>query len=341
MKILITGTAGFIGYHLVRKLLEEDPSPDLTVIGADNINDYYDVNLKYGRLEDAGITRAKIEKSDTEVVSVRDSRYRFIKADITDGEQIEEMFAAHTFDTVVHLAAQAGVRYSLENPDAYIESNISGFFNILKACKERKVRHLVYASSSSVYGANTKQPFSTQDDVSTPVSLYAATKKSNELMAYTYSHLFRLPTTGLRFFTVYGPWGRPDMALFIFVKNILKGTSIEVNNRGNMRRDFTYIDDIVNGILKVMENPPDNTPPYAVYNIGRGEPVGLMEFIEAIEQKLGLKADKNMRPLPQGDVPETWADTGPLREVLGYQPKVSVTEGVGKFIDWYRSFYKV
>lgn len=346
MKILVTGTAGFIGFHLAQNLLLRG---DL-VVGLDSINDYYDVNLKYARLRETGIDKESIAYGKI-VQSDKYSNYSFIQLNLEDKEQIDKLFEEHRFDKVCNLAAQAGVRYSLENPMAYINSNIVGFANILEACRHNQVKHLAYASSSSVYGLNEEMPFSTQHNVDHPISLYAASKKSNELMAHTYSHLFGLPTTGLRFFTVYGPWGRPDMALFIFTKAILDGNPIQVFNNGNMRRDFTYIDDIVEGITRVIDNPPAGNPnwtgkrpepgtskaPYKVYNIGNSSPVSLMDFIAAIEKYVGKEATKEFMPLQAGDVPATWADVSDLAEVLGYKPNTPVEEGVRKFVEWYLS----
>jgi len=345
MKILITGSAGFIGYHLANKLIERGDE----VVGLDSINDYYDVNLKYARLIEAGIEKEKIEYNKL-ITSNKYPNYKFIKLNLEDKENLDKLFKQEKFDKVCHLAAQAGVRYSLENPYAYIDSNIIGHMNILEAVKTYEVESLSYASSSSVYGLNKKQPFSTDDNVDHPISLYAATKKADELMSHTYSYLYNIPTTGLRFFTVYGPWGRPDMALFKFVKNILEDKPIDVYNYGNMQRDFTYIDDIIEGVVRVIDNPPKANPnwqgnasesnaPYKVYNIGRGKPVKLLDFIEAIEETLGKKAKKNLLPMQPGDVPSTWADTTHLEKDLGYKPKVDVKEGVKKFVEWYRWFY--
>jgi len=305
MKILITGTAGFIGSHLAIRLLERGDK----VVGLDNINDYYDQNVKYGRLQRIGIIEKLDNGKDIEYGKVLKSskypNYKFIKLNLEDKDALFKLFEKEQFDAVCNLAAQAGVRYSLSNPDAYIGSNIVGFLNILEACRHHDVKNLSYASSSSVYGSNKKLPFSTSDSVDHPISLYAASKKSNELMAHTYSHLFGISTTGLRFFTVYGPWGRPDMALFLFVKAALEGKPIDVFNNGDMQRDFTYIDDIVEGVLRVIDNPRKDTPPYKVYNIGNNAPVKLMDFIEAIENKLGKKIEKNFLPLQAGDVPAT------------------------------------
>ncbi len=347
MKILITGTAGFIGFHLANRLLERGDE----VVGLDNINDYYDVNLKYGRLKEAGIEKDVIEYNKL-VQSKKYPNYKFIKLNLEDKENLFKLFEKEKFDKVCNLAAQAGVRYSLTNPDAYIQSNIVGHMNILEAVRCYDVKALSYASSSSVYGLNKKQPFSTDDNVDHPISLYAATKKADELMSHTYSYLYNIPTTGLRFFTVYGPWGRPDMALFKFVKNILEDKPIDVYNYGNMQRDFTYIDDIVEGIVRVIDNPPKPNPnwdgrasesiaPYKVYNIGNGSPVKLMDFIEAIEETLGKKAKKNLLPMQPGDVPSTWADTTDLEKDLRYKPYTPVKEGIKKFVEWYRRFYNV
>lgn len=349
MKILVTGSAGFIGYHLTKSLLERGDE----VVGLDNINDYYDVNLKYGRLADTGI-----EKSDIFEGKLIESRkffnYRFIKLDLIDRESLTKLFENENFDAVCNLAAQAGVRYSLTNPGAYLDSNLQGFLNILECSRHAKIKHLIYASSSSVYGLNKKMPFSTHDNVDHPISLYAATKKSNELMAHTYSYLFNIPTTGLRFFTVYGPWGRPDMAIFLFTKAILEGKPIQIFNNGNMRRDFTYVDDIVQGVIRVIDNPSTSDPdwdgqkpdpatsrvPYRLLNIGRGKPVDLLEFVNEIENNLGMVAKKDYLPLQNGDVEETWADIDDLVNDFGYEPKVEVSMGIPHFINWYKNFYK-
>ena len=335
MKVLITGTAGFIGSTLAIRLLERGDE----VIGIDNINDYYDVNLKLARLE-----RVKSYQ-----------RFSEVRINIEDREQMEQCFATHQPERVINLAAQAGVRYSLENPYAYVDSNIHGFMNILECCRHNNVEHLVYASSSSVYGANTNMPFSVHNNVDHPVSLYAASKKANELMAHTYSHLYRLPTTGLRFFTVYGPWGRPDMALFLFTKSILEGKPIDVFNYGNHRRDFTYVDDIVEGVIRTLDNvasandswsgdSPDTATslaPYRLYNIGNNSPVELMRYIEVLENCLGKKAEKNMLPLQPGDVPDTYADVQALVTDVGYKPNTSIEEGIARFVDWYKDYYQV
>lgn len=347
MKVLVTGTAGFIGSHLVLPLLKRGDE----VVGLDNINDYYDVSVKYGRLQRSGIDKSKIEYGKP-VKSEKYPNYKFIKLNLEDKEALEKLFVDEKFDKVVNLAAQAGVRYSLTNPDAYIQSNIVGFLNLLECSRHNDIKHLAYASSSSVYGLNKDQPFSTSADVTHPMSLYAASKKSNELMAHTYSHLYDIPTTGLRFFTVYGPWGRPDMALFLFTKAILENRAIDVFNHGDMQRDFTYIDDIVEGVIRVLDNPPggvneadinpsNSTAPYKIYNIGNNNPVQLMDFIEAIEKKLDKKAKKNMLPLQAGDVPSTYADVSDLIEDLNYKPATPIQEGIDKFIDWYLEFFKV
>ena len=350
MKLLVTGTAGFIGYHLAQRLIGRGDE----VVGLDNINDYYDPAIKYARLAETGIAKEAIEYNKT-IVSRKFDNYQFIRLNLEDKPNIDALFAEQRFDKVCHLAAQAGVRYSLINPEAYIHSNIVGFINILEACRHHTIKHLAYASSSSVYGLNESMPFSTRDNVDHPVSLYAASKKSNELMAHTYSHLFGLPTTGLRFFTVYGPWGRPDMALFLFTKAILENKPIDVFNYGHMQRDFTYIDDIVEGVVRVIDHPPSGNPewtgqapdpscskaPYKVYNIGNSSSVQLMDFIEAVEQALGKEAQKNMLPIQPGDVPATWADVSDLVEDLDYQPGTPIQEGVSRFIAWYKEFYGV
>ncbi len=326
MKILVTGVAGFIGFHLAAAILERGDD----VIGIDNLNNYYDPALKQLRLDEI----AKHSKA---------SNFEFIKLDIANREIMEELFASHNFDVVVNLAAQPGVRYSLENPHAYVDSNLVGFVNILEGCRHSKVRHLVYASSSSVYGMNVKQPFSVEDRVDYPISLYAATKKSNELMAHTYSHLYSIPTTGLRFFTVYGPYGRPDMAYYKFTKAIQNGDSIDVYNNGDLKRDFTYIDDIVEGVVKVMDEVPTprenkysaSNPPYRLYNIGNNNPVTLMDFITAIEDACGSKAKKIFLPMQLGDVPTTFADIDDLVTEVGFKPSTSISCGIRKFVGWY------
>lgn len=349
MKILITGTAGFIGMHLAEKLIKRGDQ----VVGLDSINDYYDINLKYGRLERNGIGKNQIEYGKITQSDLY-GNYRFIQLKLEDKESLLKLFESEKFDKVVNLAAQAGVRYSLTNPDAYIEANIIGFINLLEACRHYNIKHLAYASSSSVYGSNTQMPFSTSDNVDHPVSLYAASKKSNELMAHTYSHLFGIPTTGLRFFTVYGPWGRPDMALFLFTKAILENKPIQVFNFGEMMRDFTYISDIIEGVVRVIDNPPVANPdlessnvdpskskaPYKIYNIGNSSPVKLMDFITAIERALGKEAKKDLLPIQPGDVPATYADTAALEAELGYKPNTSIDFGIGEFVKWYQLFYK-
>lgn len=334
MKYLVTGAAGFIGAAVVKKLIEKG----CNVVGIDNLNDYYDVNLKHARLESVGSNEL----------------FKFIQLDISNTKETESLFSTEKFDRVIHLAAQAGVRYSIQNPHAYAESNLVGHLNILEGCRNNQVNHLIYASSSSVYGLNEKTPFETSDSVDHPVSLYAATKKSNELMSHSYSHLYDLPTTGLRFFTVYGPWGRPDMAPFIFTNKILNDETIDVNNNGDMWRDFTYIDDIVEGVVRIADvipernaswkvesgTPATSSAPYSVYNIGHGSPINLMDFIGAIESELGIEAKKNFREMQAGDVYQTFADTQDLFEATGYKPQVSVQEGVNKLIGWYKDFYK-
>ncbi len=334
-KILVTGAAGFIGFHLAKKLC----SQEWNVVGLDNLNNYYDVKLKEDRLSRL----------------VDEPNFKFYKVDLVQRDEIKEIFSAEKFDYVVHLAAQAGVRYSLENPYAYVDSNLSGFLNILEGCRHNPVKHLIYASSSSVYGANTKMPFSVHDNVDHPVSLYAATKKANELMAHTYSNLYKIPTTGLRFFTVYGPWGRPDMALFIFTKNIVEGKSIDVYNNGKMKRDFTYIDDIVDGIINLISHLPQPNPnwngnnpdsatsfaPYVLYNIGNNQPVDLMKFIEVIENQLGKKAKINFLPIQPGDVPATYADVDDLVKAVGFKPSTPIEVGVKKFVEWFKDYYQI
>ncbi len=350
MKILITGTAGFIGFHLAKKMLERGDE----IIGLDSINNYYDINVKYGRLNETGINKNKIEYNKY-IQSTLYPNYQFIQLNLEDRENLEKVFSEQKFDKVINLAAQAGVRYSLTNPQAYMDANIVGFLNILECCRHHHIKHLTYASSSSVYGLNKNQPFSTKDNVDHPVSLYAASKKSNELMAHTYSHLFKIPTTGLRFFTVYGPWGRPDMALFLFTKAIFENKTIDVFNYGEMQRDFTYIDDIVEGVIRVNDNPPQENPnwnsgfhdasissaPYKVYNIGNSNPVKLMDFITALEDKIGKTAEKNMLPIQPGDVPATYADVSDLTRDLDYKPDTSIQEGISKFVDWYKLFFNI
>jgi UDP-glucuronate 4-epimerase len=335
---------------LAQRLIERGDE----VVGMDSINDYYDQAIKYGRLANTGIARDAIEYNKF-VASDKHDNYRFIQLKLEDEDNLNTLFAEQKFDRVCNLAAQAGVRYSLINPQAYVDANIVGFINILEACRHNNVNHLAYASSSSVYGINESMPFSTSDNVDHPISLYAASKKSNELMAHTYSHLFGLPTTGLRFFTVYGPWGRPDMALFLFTKAILEDKPIDVFNHGKMRRDFTYVDDIAEGVIRVIDSPPSGNPkwsgktpdpscskaPYKIYNIGNSSPVELMDFIQAIEQALGKQAEKNMLPIQPGDVPATWADVTDLVEDLDYQPDTTIQDGVERFIAWYKEFYNI
>ena len=341
MKILVTGTAGFIGSHLAIKLLQRGNQ----IVGLDNINDYYDQKVKYGRLQRSGILKNLEDGKDIKynklLISTIYPNYKFIKLNLEDKDAMMKLFEFEKFDAVCNLAAQAGVRYSLTNPDAYMGSNIIGFMNILECCRHNNVKNISYASSSSVYGSNKKLPFSTDDNVDHPISLYAASKKSNELMAHTYSHLFGISTTGLRFFTVYGPWGRPDMALFLFTKAALEDKIIDVFNNGDMLRDFTYIDDIVEGIVRVIDNPRTTTPPYKVYNIGNNNPVKLMDFVEAIENKLGKSIDKNFMPIQAGDVPATYADVTDLVNDLGYKPQTPIQDGINKFIDWYLEFFHI
>jgi UDP-glucuronate 4-epimerase len=336
MKILVTGAAGFIGFHLVQKLLKSEN----IVVGIDNINDYYSPELKFARLQQCGIMKDAAIWNQ-KIVSSTNANYSFLKMNLEDEENINQLFRTEKFDVVCNLAAQAGVRYSIENPKAYIQSNIVGFLNMLEACRHNKIKHLVYASSSSVYGNSKKMPLSTSDYVDNPISLYAATKKSNELMAHTYSHLYSLPTTGLRFFTVYGPWGRPDMAYFSFTKAILENRPIKIFNQGDLYRDFTYIDDIVEGIAKVIHKSPENNPPYNIYNIGNSSPVKLMDFIETIEKALGKEAVKEFHDMQPGDVYKTYADVSELEKNFGYAPHTSLKNGIGKFVNWYKSFYKI
>ncbi|WP_421807474.1 NAD-dependent epimerase [Flagellimonas sp.] len=341
MNILVTGAAGFIGYHLCELLIKNGHK----VVGLDNINDYYDVGLKYARLEQLGIARTSAE-TDHQLTrsSLHQDQMQFIKLDLADRDALNQLFDTHTFDVVCNLGAQAGVRYSLENPDAYVQSNVVGFANLLECCRYGKIKHLVYASSSSVYGLNEKIPFSTEDTVDRPISMYAATKKSNELMAHTYSHLYQLPTTGLRFFTVYGPWGRPDMALFLFVDAIKKGEPINVFNYGNMARDFTYVDDIVGGMSKIIETPVAESKRkdelYKIYNIGNNKQVKLTAFIDAIESSLQTEAKRNLMPIQPGDVESTWADVNELIQDYDYTPNTPIEKGVQEFVDWYNAFYK-
>jgi UDP-glucuronate 4-epimerase len=347
-KILITGTAGFIGFHLAKRLLEEG----YEVTGLDCINDYYDVNIKYARLNELGITRDQIVENVL-LTSTRYPLHHFIRLKLEEKEKVAALFELGRFDTVIHLAAQAGVRYSIENPWAYIESNIIGHLSILEACRHFPVEHLVFASSSSVYGINEKMPLAVNDNVDHPISLYAATKKSDELMSHVYSSLYGVPVSGLRFFTVYGPWGRPDMALFKFTKAMLQGKPVEIYNYGKMVRDFTYIDDIVEGIIRVAKKPPVPDPdfdrsspdpsasfcPYRICNIGNSNPVKLEEFIDAIEKELGVKAKREYLPIQPGDVPMTYADVRKLEEEFGYKPSTTVEEGISKFISWWKTFY--
>lgn len=330
MKFLVTGAAGFIGFHTAMRLCQSGHQ----VVGIDNLNDYYSVALKLARLEQLQALPG----------------FSFLKLDIADREAMQALFREQDFERVIHLAAQAGVRYSLENPHAYADANLSGFVNVLDGCRQAKVKHLVYASSSSVYGMNSKVPFSTEDTVDHPVSLYAATKRANELMAHTYAHLYRIPTTGLRFFTVYGPWGRPDMAPFKFTKATLEGKPIDLYNDGDMSRDFTYIDDVVEGIVRIQDCPPPyadepddarNGPPARLFNIGLGSPVRLLHFVGCIESATGVQAIKQMKPMQPGDVPQTWADVSALARRTGFRPVTPLVEGVARFVDWYRSFYGV
>jgi UDP-glucuronate 4-epimerase len=338
MKILVTGSAGFIGFHLAQKLLQLGN----TVFGIDNINDYYDVELKLARLAKNGISRDAEQWHSVKHSSVYPN-YSFVRMNLEDRDYLSKLFETEKFDVVCNLAAQAGVRYSIENPYAYVSSNIVGFINILEACRNNNIRHLLYASSSSVYGNSDKMPLSVTDSVDNPISLYAATKKSNELMAYTYSHLFNFRTTGLRFFTVYGPWGRPDMAPILFANAIVKGNTIKVYNHGNLERDFTYIDDIVEGIVRVIDStaPANQHPvtPYSIYNIGNGNPIKLMDFIETIENAIGKKAKKEFLPMQPGDVFKTFADVNALKIDFGYAPNTSLKKGIGEFIKWYKSYY--
>jgi len=335
MKILVTGAAGFIGYHLCEKLL----SLDHEVVGLDNLNNYYDVNLKLDRLKQLGVVQ--VEENKLVVSKLHNEKFQFIKLNLEDRENLPLLFENQSFEMVCNLAAQAGVRYSIENPFTYVESNIVGFLNLLEACRNYNVKKLVYASSSSVYGLNEKIPFSTIDKVETPISLYAATKKSNELMAHTYSHLFGIQTIGLRFFTVYGPWGRPDMAMFLFTDAILNDKPIKVFNNGELSRDFTYIDDIIDGVTATLLDTKqvEVRPLYSLYNIGNSKPVKLLDFIEAIEICTDKKVQKEMLPMQPGDVEKTWADVSPLQEDYSYNPKVTISEGVPKFINWYKNYY--
>jgi UDP-glucuronate 4-epimerase len=348
MKVLITGSAGFIGYHLIKKLSQTG----YKIIGIDNINRYYDPTLKYARLKESGIAENEIDWNK-EVKSTVYPNYRFVRLNLEDKNNLTSLCAREQFDMIIHLAAQAGVRYSVENPDVYVQSNIVGFLNILEVSRYFKIKHLVYASSSSVYGLNKKMPFSVKDSVDHPVSLYAATKKSNELMAHSYSHLYNIPTTGLRFFTVYGPFGRPDMAYFLFADAISKGKPIKVFNHGKLKRDFTYIDDIVNGIINVLHSPPSKTDtqideenpansnaPYKIYNIGNNTPVELMDFIQTIGDAMGQKPEMELLGMQDGDVPATWADVDDLIEKFNYKPDTSIETGLNEFVKWYKEYYK-
>lgn len=337
MNILVTGAAGFIGFHLIKALLKiESTGQNHFIVGIDNINDYYDVNLKAERL------KILSDLSEPE-------NFTFIKLDLADREAISGLFSTYQFDTVINLGAQAGVRYSIENPHAYVDSNVVGFVNILEGCRHHAIKHLIYASSSSVYGMNIKQPFTTSDCVDFPISLYAATKKSNELMAHSYSHLYNIPTTGLRFFTVYGPYGRPDMAYFSFTKRILAGDPIDVFNNGDMQRDFTYIDDIVKGVIRIIDKVPSpqhstittTSAPYKIYNIGNNQPVTLRRFITAIESACGKKAQENLLPMQAGDVPITYADIDDLVDDIDFKPETSIENGIEKFVTWYKQYYSV
>lgn len=333
-QVLVTGAAGFIGFHLSKRLIEDK----YKVVGLDNLNDYYEVSLKESRLE----------------ILNRYPDFKFVSTDLKDKPGVDKLFSENSFEYVVNLAAQAGVRYSITNPYAYLDSNLTGFMNMLEACRHHQPRHLIFASSSSVYGANKKMPFSVHHNVDHPISLYAATKKANELMAHTYASLYSLPTTGLRFFTVYGPYGRPDMALFLFTKAIIEGKPIDVYNHGKMKRDFTYVDDIVEGIARLLPKAPKADPswdgnhpdpatsfaPYRIYNIGNNQPVELLKFIEVLEDKIGKKAIKNFMPIQPGDVPETYADIDALEAAVGFRPTTSIEEGISKFVDWYREYYK-
>ena len=341
MKILVTGTAGFIGFHVVNRLMEEGHE----VVGLDSINNYYDVSLKIARLEEAGIPRGQIAYREI-VRSEKHPDYRFVQLKLEDMANLEGLFREEEFTHVINLAAQAGVRYSLKNPSAYVQSNIVGFANLLECCRRFPVRHLVYASSSSVYGNSQQVPFKTTDNVDHPVSFYAATKKTNELLAHSYSHVFGLPTTGLRFFTVYGPWGRPDMAYFLFTDAILKGRTIDVFNHGKMSRDFTYVSDVVEGVVKTLPAPPNagadesSSAPYRIYNIGNNAPVSLLDFVEEIERQLDKPAEKRFLPLQPGDVETTYADSSALMRDMGYKPDTKLAEGIKRFVNWYQEYYR-
>ena len=335
MKILVTGAAGFIGFHLSQVLVKGGHK----VVGLDNINDYYDTNLKYARLKELGILKEEAQNFyNLSSSKLFYDNFQFIRMNLEDEKELNELFYKQSFEVVCNLAAQAGVRYSIENPKAYISSNIVGFANLLESCREFKIKHLLYASSSSVYGANKKIPFETTDSVDHPVSLYAATKKSNELMAHTYSHLYNIPTTGLRFFTVYGPWGRPDMAMFLFTDAIINNRSIKVFNYGKMERDFTYIDDIVEGVRRIIDKSVDQRELYKIYNIGNNKSVKLLDFISKIEKYLGKIAEKEMLPIQDGDVEKTWANVEDLIRDYNYKPNTAIEKGVGEFVDWYKNF---
>lgn len=354
MKVLITGAAGFIGYHLSKRLIEDG----IEVVGLDNLNDYYSVNLKYARLELLGIDKCGMNSLDSLKKSKSFETFSFIKCDLSDRVAIEKLFDEQQFDVVVNLAAQAGVRYSLENPHTYISSNINGFMNILEGCRNHSIKHLIFASSSSVYGANQKMPFEVSDRTDHPVSLYAATKKSNELMAHTYAHLYNVPCTGLRFFTVYGPLGRPDMAYFKFANLICAGKSIDVYNHGKMARDFTFVDDIVESIKRLIPIVPGipvqngngetsenagqhsiSSANFRIFNIGNGSPVNLLDFIEILEEQLGMKTKHNMMNMQPGDVVKTWADSSDLHKLIDYKPRINIREGITRFVEWYSSYY--
>ena len=339
MKILVTGAAGFIGFFVAKSLLEKGHS----VVGLDNINDYYDVNLKYDRLKELGISKGNAEVYNEIATSESNSQFSFIRLNLEDRENLPLLFKEQAFDKVCNLAAQAGVRYSLENPEAYVDSNVVGFLNILECCRHYTIKHLVYASSSSVYGLNEKIPFETSDNVDHPISLYAATKKSNELMAHTYAHLYGFKTTGLRFFTVYGPWGRPDMAMFLFTDAIVNDKPIKVFNNGKLERDFTYIDDITEGVVRIIQKPVTeqikDEALFKIYNIGNSKSVKLMDFISAIEDSLGKPAKKDMYPMQPGDVEKTWANVDDLITDYDYRPNTPITEGVQQFVTWYRNYY--
>jgi UDP-glucuronate 4-epimerase len=341
MKFLVTGVAGFIGFHVAKKLLEHGHD----VMGLDNINDYYNVQLKYDRLAELGINQEDAQIFQKQYKSiVHGSPFKFVRLSLEDRVHLPELFEQEKFDVVCNLAAQAGVRYSLENPEAYVDSNIVGFLNILECCRNFNIKHLVYASSSSVYGLNKEVPFSTTANVDHPISLYAATKKSNELMAHTYSHLYGFHTTGLRFFTVYGPWGRPDMALFLFTDAIIKGKPIKVFNNGNLSRDFTYIDDITEGVVRILEKDPNAVDPvkslYRIYNIGNNKSVQLNDFIEAIEQNLEIKAKRELLPMQPGDVAQTFANVDGLIKDYHYSPNTNIADGVSQFVKWYKNYHK-